>query len=234
MPKISTTDSHLTVLNLFTTDAPDKQERLIGEMRTIVDAAAYPGWISSTVHAGQNSPGTANLIQWRSGEDLQARYAGEEFKHRTLPVFGQITTSIRLLQNEVAFTQRVASLGGVTEVSPDRDDYTVIEVFNTAEEDQHALVDAVGPGRQWLLEVPGYRSHSVLRSVGARGPQGPLEGVFVVSYAQWDSRQAHEAFLAVDQDQRSAARQKSEAQTAALAVSYDWNSYRVVHTRAAG
>ncbi|MEK8141867.1 hypothetical protein NKH18_02060 [Streptomyces sp. M10(2022)] len=85
MPTISTEDKHLTVLNLFTTDAPEKQESLIREMRKIVDAATYEGWMSSTVHAGVDSPGTANFIQWRSGEDLEKRYSGEEFKHRTLP-----------------------------------------------------------------------------------------------------------------------------------------------------
>jgi heme-degrading monooxygenase HmoA len=234
MPKIATEDAHLTVLNLFTTDAPEKQERLIHEMRQIVDAATYPGWISSTVHSGINSPGTANFIQWRSGEDLQERYKGEEFKHRTLPVFGEITTSIRLLQNEIAYAQRHPKLNGVTAISPDRDDYTVIEVFNVTEENQHALVDALGSGQEWLLDVPGYRSHSVLRTIGARGPQGPLENTFVVRYSQWDSKEAHDAFITTADDQKSPERQKLEAQVAALILSRDWNSYRVVHTRAAG
>ncbi|MET7622256.1 antibiotic biosynthesis monooxygenase [Streptomyces sp. NPDC005408] len=230
MPNISTEDQHLTVLNLFTTDAPEKQDKLLAEMRKIVDAATYEGWISSTVHAGQDKPGTANFIQWRSGEDLQARYAGEEFKHRTLPVFGEITTSIRLLQNEIAFTQRHPSIGDTIEISPTRDDLTVIEVFGVAEGDQGDLVDALGPSQDWLLDVPGYRSHSVLRGLAARG----LEGSFVVVYSQWADKDSYDAFRAVPQSEQSPARQKSQARVESLVTSSDWNTYRVVHTRAAG
>ncbi len=229
MPTISSEDRHLTVLNLFTADAFEKQDKLLTEMRKIVDAATYEGWISSTVHAGQDKPGTANFIQWRSGEDLEKRYAGEEFKHRTLPVFGEITTSIRLLQNEIAFTQRHPSLDTI-EISPDRDDLTAIEIFGVAEGDQNDLVDALGPSQEWLLEVPGYRSHSVLRGLAARG----LEGSFVVVYSQWADKDSYDAFRAVPEGERSAARQKTDARVKSLATSSDWNTYRVVHTRSAG
>ncbi|MHA6758329.1 antibiotic biosynthesis monooxygenase [Streptacidiphilus sp. PAMC 29251] len=229
MPSISVEDRYLTVLNLFSTDAPEKQESLLGAMREIVDSAEYPGWISSTVHSGQDEPGTANFIQWRSGEDLEARYAGEEFKHRTLPLFGAITTSIRLLQNEVVFTQRRPELGGVTEISPTRDDYTVIEVFTVAEDDQNALVDALGPAREWLLETPGHRSLTVLRGIAARG----LEGSFVVAYSQWDDKESYDAFRAVPEAEQSPTRQKAEAQIDLLTVARDSNTYRVVHTRSA-
>lgn len=228
MPKIIADGAHLTVLNLFTTDTCEKQERLLDAMREVVDTAAYPGWISSTVHAGQAKPGTANFIQWRSSEDLERRYAGEEFKHRTLPLFGEITTSIRLLQNDVAYTH-TAGGGEITEVSPDRDDWTVIEVFGVEPEDQQALVDALGPGQEWLAEVPGYRSHTVLKGLRARG----LDGAFVVVYAQWAGKAEHDAFRAVPAGDRSAARQKTDAQVDALATARDWNSYRVVHTRSA-
>jgi quinol monooxygenase YgiN len=230
MPIISTEDQHLTVLNLFTTDAPDKQDKLLEEMRKIVDAAVYEGWISSTVHAGVHKPGTANFIQWRSGEDLQARYAGEEFKHRTLPVFGEITTSIRLLQNEIAFTQHQPSLGTAIEVSPERGDLTVIEVFGVEQGDQDELVDALGPGQDWLLHTAGYRSHSVLKGLAARG----LEGSFVVVYAQWADEESYELHRTLAQSERSPERLKSEARVTSLATSSDWNSYRVVHTRSAG
>ncbi|MFF3326635.1 antibiotic biosynthesis monooxygenase [Streptomyces sp. NPDC002889] len=230
MPKIAADGEYLTVLNLFATDAPEKQDSLLGAMREIVDSAAYPGWISSTVHAGQEKPGTANFIQWRSTEDLEARYAGEEFKHRTMPLFTEITTSIRLLQNDVTFTQQKPELGGVTEISPGRDDYTVIEIFGVAQENQDDLVDALGPSQDWLLEVPGYRTHTVLRGLRARG----LDGSFVVTYAQWNDKESYDAFRAVSETERSAARQKTDARVAALATSHDWNTYRVVHTRSAG
>ncbi|MDX3433082.1 MULTISPECIES: antibiotic biosynthesis monooxygenase [Streptomyces] len=229
MPKIAADGQHLTVLNLFSTDAPEKQVKLLAAMREIVDSAAYEGWISSTVHAGEDKPGTANFIQWNSAEDLEARYAGEEFKHRTLPLFGEITTSIRLLQNEIAFTQSKPGLDG-TEISPDRDDYTAIELFGVAEEEQEDLVDALGTSQEWLQDVPGYRTHTVLRGLRARG----VEGKFVVSYSQWDSKEAYDAFRGTPEADRAPERQKVDARVAALATWQDSNTYRVVHTRAAG
>lgn len=230
MPRISVEDNHLTVLNLFTTDTPDKQDRLIEEMSKIVDAAAYDGWISSTVHAGVDSPGTANFIQWRSGEDLQKRYAGEEFKHRTQAIFGAITTSIQLLQNEIAFTQEHPSLGGTVPVSPERDDYTVIDVCQVGKANQGELIEALGPSRKWLLDVPGYRSHSVLKGLAARG----LDGTFAVVYSQWDGKAEYDAYRSVPKAERSAERLVSEARIEELAISSDSNTYRVVHTRSAG
>lgn len=231
MPKISTQDNHLTVLNLFTTDVPENQDRLIEEMTKIVNAAAYEGWMSSTVHAGVDKPGTANFIQWRSGEDLEKRYAGDEFNHRTLPVFGEITTSIKLLQNEVAFTQEHPSLGGTIEVSPQRDDYTCIAVFPVAKENQEELIDALGPAQEYFLQSPGFRSHVVLRGLAARG----LEGSFAVSYSQWESKEAFEAHRDLPQDQKPEARVKAEGRIRAVVTGIpDINTYRVVHTRSAG
>ncbi|MER6522215.1 antibiotic biosynthesis monooxygenase family protein [Streptomyces sp. NPDC060334] len=229
MPKIAADGQHLTVLNLFSTDAPEKQVKLLAAMREIVDSAAYDGWISSTVHAGEDKPGTANFIQWRSTEDLEVRYSGEEFKHRTLPLFGEITTSIRLLQNEIAFVQAKPELDGV-EISPQRDDYTAIELFGVAEEEQEDLVDALGASQEYLLDVPGYRSHTVLRGLRARG----IEGKFVVSYSQWDGKEAYDAFRAQAEADRSPERRKVDARVSALQTWQDENTYRVVHTRAAG
>ncbi|MBM9506443.1 antibiotic biosynthesis monooxygenase family protein [Actinacidiphila acididurans] len=230
MPIISTQAEHLTVLNLFTTDAPDKQDTLIQEMTKIVQAAAYEGWMSSTVHSGVDAPGTANLIQWRSGEDLEKRYAGEEFKHRTLPVFGEITTSIRLLQNEIAYTLTHPSLGGVLEVSPDRDDYTAITVYGVAQENQAELIDALGPAQAGITDAPGFRSLAVFKGLRARG----VDGAFVVRYEQWDSKQSYDAHLALPKDKWPSGRQKAEARIQAVATSVDSNTYRVVLTRAAG
>ncbi|WAX76364.1 antibiotic biosynthesis monooxygenase [Streptomyces sp. KMM 9044] len=230
MPYLSPQDKHLTVLNLFTTDQPEKQDKLIQEMRKIVDAATYEGWISSTVHAGQDSPGTANLIQWRSGEDLEKRYSGEEFRHRTLPVFQDITTSIRLLQSEIVHTQRHPSEGDVTEISPDRDDYTVIEIFKVSEGNQDELIAELGEGQSWLVDAPGYRSHSVFKGLRARF----LDGPFAVVYSQWASKELYDAHRDQAETEKSEVRQKSEARVNALKTESDWNSYRVIHTRGAG
>jgi heme-degrading monooxygenase HmoA len=225
MPTISS--DYLTVLNLFTTDAMDKQDKLIGEMRKIVDAAEYPGWISSTVHSGERNRGTANFIQWRSGEDLEARYAGEEFRHRTLPVFTQLTDSIRLLQTEVAFSQSHPSLGPATQILPERGDYTVIEVHNVAEQDRDELVKALGADQKWLVDTPGYRSHTVLRGLRGQG----VVGSFVATYNQWADKESFDAYRHLVYERQSEDRQKNQARLDALITRTDWNAYRVVHSR---
>ncbi|WP_411107576.1 antibiotic biosynthesis monooxygenase [Streptomyces sp. cmx-4-9] len=229
MPTISLEDKHLTVLNLFTTDAPEKQESLIREMRKIVDAATYEGWMSSTVHAGVDSPGTANFIQWRSGEDLEKRYSADEFKHRTLPVFGEITTSIRLLQNEVAYA--LPGPGSDTiEIGPHLGVYTSITVYGVEAENQDELIDALGAGQAGIVDAPAFRAHVVLKGLRARG----LEGSFVVSYFQWDTKEAYEAHRDQDAQTWPIGRQKAQARIDAVATSVDGNTYNVVHTRAAG
>lgn len=229
MPTFSS--EYLTVINLFRTDTQDKQKQLLGAMEEIVDNAAYEGWVSSTVHSGHAKPGTANVIQWRSHADLEKRYAGDEFKHRTVPLFTEMTTSMRLLRNEVVGTHRMpAHGGGATEISPHRDDYTVLEVFGVAEERQEELVGVLSAATDWLQETPGYRSRTVLRGVGARG----MEGAFVVAYSQWDDQDAYDAFRALPAHKQPQARQSTEAQVDALVTFTEWNTYHVVHTRSAG
>jgi heme-degrading monooxygenase HmoA len=241
MPIISPENGYLTVINLFWTDRPERQNRLIEEMRAIVNTAAFPGWVSSTVHSGQDKLGTANFIQWRGREDLEARYDGEEFKHRTIPIFVEITTSSRLLQTEVELAQRHPSLGDVTEISPDRDDYTVLEIFDVAPEDQRGMIEAIGESHDWLTDTPGYRSQSVLRGITARGPQGTTgklmslggDNSFVVVYSQWDSKKAYDSFRTLPEADQPVARRTSQAKRDSLTVGTQWNTYRVVHTRSA-
>lgn len=222
MAFISADDGYLTVLNLFETDTSDGQERLLKVMREIIDTAAYPGWISSTLHGGQDKLGTANYIQWRSMEDLEARYAGEKFRHETIPLFNEISTSITLLKTEVMFTQRHPSLEGVTEISPNRDDYTVIIVLAVEPENQKELVDTLAQPDEWLMTVPGYRSHSILRGI---------DGTFIVNYAQWGDKEVYDTFHNLPEDERPADVQKVRTRARALASSRWSNSYHVVHTR---
>ncbi|HEV2780626.1 MAG TPA: antibiotic biosynthesis monooxygenase [Actinophytocola sp.] len=229
MPIIS--GDYLTVLNLFRTDAAEKQDRLIAAMREIVDAAAYPGWISSTVHSGIEKFGTANFIQWRSGEDLEARYAGDEFKHRTMPLFSEITTNINLLQNEVAFSRPHPSQGELVEIGPHRDDFTVIEVFGVADDNPDELVGVLADAYDWLVDVPGYRSHTVLRGLRSRLRQG--QGAWVVNYSQWSDGETFWAYRNVPKDEQSEERRKTFSRMKELVTSCDWNTYRVVHTRSA-
>jgi heme-degrading monooxygenase HmoA len=240
MPFIDPENGHLTVLNLFKTDRPERVDRLVSEMCAIVDTAAFPGWISSTVHRGQRNMGTANFIQWRGKQDLESRYAGEEFKHHTVPVFHEITTFMRLMQTEVESSQRHPELGNVTEISPQRDDFTVIEILGVEPADQSDLVSVLGEAHPWLVDVPGYRSQTVLRGIRSRGPQGDgnlraigTDNDFVVVYSQWDGEQSYEAFRALAAGEQPAAWRKTQDKRNALTTATDWNTYRVVHTRSA-
>jgi heme-degrading monooxygenase HmoA len=241
MPIISPEDGYLTVINLFKTDTVQKRERLVQAMRSVVDTAAFPGWISSTVHRGQDKLGTLNFIQWRGAADLEARYSGDSFKHRDMPVFLEIMTYARLLQTEVELSQRHPAQGEVTEISSDRDDYTVVEILDVAPEHQGELIAAVGAAHEWLVDTPGYRSQSVLRGVRARGPEGTkgdlkalgADNSFAVVYSQWDSKESYDAFRRLPEDKQPAARRRTETKRNSLTISRDWNTYHVDYTRSA-
>jgi len=224
MPFISPDDGYMTLFNLFDTADREKQNQVLEAMRNIVDNADYPGWISSTVHAGQGNPGTANYIQWRSAEDLKARYAGKEFRTKTVPEFHRLATNVQLIQTELVFAQRHPSLGGVTEISPKRDDYTVIFVLRCAPENQKALVDTLAKPDDWLLTVPGYRSHAYFRS---------LDGTAVVNYAQWDSKETYDAFHTLPEEQRPLDVRKGRERARSLSTGRWANTFRVWHSRSA-
>jgi hypothetical protein len=241
MPFINPEDGYLTVVNLFKTDKPERVDQLVSEMQAIVDTAAFPGWVSSTVHRGQEKLGTANFIQWRGKQDLESRYAGAEFKHNTVPVFREITTFIRLMQTEVELSQLHPALGTVTEISPARDDYTVLEVLQVEPASQDDLIAVLGAAHDWLVDVPGYRSQTVLRGIRRRGVErsgGDLTAIgtdndFVLVYSQWDGRQSYDEFRGLAAAGQPAARRKAQDKRDSLTTAVDWNSYRVVHTRSA-
>ncbi|MEV6840662.1 antibiotic biosynthesis monooxygenase [Streptomyces sp. NPDC051133] len=241
MPFINPEAGHLTVLNLFKTDTRPRVDTLVKEMSKIVDTAAFPGWISSTVHRGEEKPGTLNFIQWRGMQDLESRYNDSEFKHHTVPVFREITTYVRLMQTEVESSLRHPALGDVTEVSPARDDYTVIEVLGVDPAEQGALVAAQATAHDWLVDVPGYRSQTVLRGIRSRNLEGGdrtlatvgADRDFVVVYSQWDGKEAYDAFRTQDESEWAAVRRTFQDKRNSLTTSADWNSYRAVHTRSA-
>lgn len=217
-------DGYLTVVNLFESETQEAQDRLLAAMSEIIDGADFPGWISSTLHGGVERRGTANYIQWRSLEDLLARYAGEKFRHETVPLFHELSTSIRLLKSEVVFAQRGPGETGPIEITPMSDDYTVLMVMGVAPENQKALTDALAQPDEWLRSRPGYRSHSVLRV---------LDGDAVITYAQWASKKDYDAFHTLPEHERPADMQRTRAAARGLLTSRSSNTYRVVHSRSA-
>ncbi|TCK22081.1 antibiotic biosynthesis monooxygenase family protein [Pseudonocardia endophytica] len=225
MAHLSVEDGHLTVLNLFGAQTTAGQDRLIEVMTGIIDTADYPGWVSSTLHAGQDERGTANYIQWRSREDLEERYAGATFRHETVPEFRELSTFIRLLQTEVVFSQQnpTTTLEPV-ELTPDRGDHTVIVLLTVDPTDQTELVDTLAKPDGWLTTVPGYRSHSYLRG---------LDGTFLVNYAQWESKETYDAFHHLPENERPVDVRRGREIAGGLVTDRWSNTYRVVHTRSA-
>lgn len=223
MPYLKAGDGKLAVFNMFTCDTPQDQQRIVDEMKDIVDNADYPGWIASTVHAGIDAPGTANCVQWRSLADLQARYAGDRYRNATVPLFQQISTSVALLKTEVVFTQQQPGLDAI-EIGPHRDDYTVIIVMDVEPANQPALVDALGQRDDWLTTVPGYRSHALCRGI---------DGTFVVLYAQWADKERYDAFHHLRESARPVDVQRMRAFTDTIVTRRRANTYRAVHTRSA-
>ncbi|MFD8742165.1 antibiotic biosynthesis monooxygenase family protein [Streptomyces sp. NPDC059616] len=224
MPLIQPDDGHLTVFNLFETDTVPLQENVLDAMRDIIDNADYPGWISSTLHAGVDEPGTVNYIQWRSAADLQARYEGQKFQRRTVPLFHKLARTVRLLKTELAFTQHHPSLDGGIEISPQRDDYTVLIVLDTKPEDQRELLDTLTEPDEWIKTVPGYRSHTYFRGV---------DGTFVVNYAQWESKELYDAFHTLPEEKRPAGIRNGRNRARSLVTGRQANTYRVTHSRSA-
>jgi hypothetical protein len=224
MPFISPDDGYLTLFNIFETASVEDQERVLAEMRDIVDNATYPGWVSSTVHTAEGHPGTANLIQWRSLTDLEARYAGEKFKKKTVPLFQQLSTMVQLLKAELAFVWCHPEVGAVPEVSPARDDYTVIDVLGVAPANQKALLDTLAQSEDWRHPVPGYRSHAYFRV---------LEGTAVVSYSQWAGKESYDRCHLLPEDERPVEVQKARIRARSVITSRTSNTYRVWHSRSA-
>ncbi|MEU4082569.1 antibiotic biosynthesis monooxygenase [Streptomyces venezuelae] len=224
MPLINPEDGYLTVFNLFETETYDGQARVVDEMKDIVDNATYPGWISSTVHAGVDTPGTLNYIQWRSLADLEARYQGQKFQKKTVPLFDELATSVKLLKTELVHAQHHPDLGAAAEVSPERDDYAVFILFEVKPDQQQELLDTLAKPDEWIKTVPGYRSHGYYRGI---------DGTYVVNYAQWESKELYEAFHTLPEEQRPADIREGRLRARSLVTSRWANSFRAVHSRSA-
>ncbi len=222
MPIIKPENGSLTVFNLFNTTDAEKQATLLDAMKGIIANANYPGWRSSTLHAGVEKPCAANYIQWRSINDLQERYEGENFAHNTVPYFTDLTTSVYLLKTEVVSVQTKDG-GAATEIGPDGGDFTVIVLMGCDKTDQSDLVSLLAKPDEWMRQVPGYRSHSILRG---------LDGDMVVNYAQWDDAASYQAFHTMAEELRPAHDRQMRERGKAMLTSRESNTYDVVFSRA--
>jgi heme-degrading monooxygenase HmoA len=225
MPYISPDNGYLTLFNMFDVASTDRLRQLVAEHRKIIDSAAYPGWVSSTLHTGLDRLCTANCVQWRSARELEARYAGERYRRETAPLFGELSQTRKILRTQAVFAQQARGLApGQIEISPARDCYTLIMVFDTRPELHGDLIASLSEPYEWLTEVPGYLSHAVFRGV---------DGRTVINYAQWESKELHQEFHNVPEGDRPAHVQRAQARTRELRAAVRAGAYRVVHARSA-
>ncbi|MFC8076492.1 antibiotic biosynthesis monooxygenase family protein [Streptomyces sp. NPDC057307] len=225
MAYLSVDDGYLNILNWFGTDTPYRHERLVEAMRDIIDnAGEFPGWVSSSLHSGQDVPGTANLIQMRSREAIEKRYKREKMVTETMPAFYQWTTWFKSVKTEVVFTQTHPDLGGIVEISPEREDFTVLTLFAADPENQAALIETLAQPDEWLKTVPGFRSHSILRGI---------DGTHVAMYAQWESKDAYDAFHVLPESERPEEVRQRRAIGQSLVNSHEPHTYTIAHSRSA-
>ncbi|MEU3609178.1 antibiotic biosynthesis monooxygenase [Streptomyces sp. NPDC035033] len=222
MPVLMPDDGLLTVLNIFSTDSVGDQLRLIGVMRDVIDRADYPGWVSSTLHEDVLSPGSANLIQWRSREDMEARNATDEaFRHRELPIFRELAVTMRLLQTSVIHTSTPEGRNTEIPLDGDATGCTVIELARCRDEDLAPLLEALRHRADRHSGVPGCRGSAVLRGVGTAS----FDGAFAVHYGRWDSL---EAWRRMCHEEHT-----SDDRVAQFSTDREVSAYQVIHARSA-
>ncbi|MFD0449256.1 antibiotic biosynthesis monooxygenase [Streptomyces indonesiensis] len=202
----------------------DGQQKLLGLVRKSVDEVGHPGWVSSSLHAAQTRAGVACFTQRRTVADLRAHCDGPAHQDELLRL-GGLATGNRLLVAELVSVQHAPAVGGGVDITPTRDDWTSVAIQWVAPEDQDALVaELTWPRDEWVHLLPGYRSHSVLLG---------LDGTFVINYAQWESEQAYWAFHDVPEHEWPLNVRESRDRARKLTRSWEYNTFRVVHSRSA-
>ncbi|MDW8809005.1 antibiotic biosynthesis monooxygenase [Streptomyces scabiei] len=217
---------HVTAVDWLTLDEQDRdgQHKLLGLARRSVDEADHPGWVSSALHAGRTRAGVAGFTQWRTAVDLRAHHDDPARQDEVLRL-GGLTTGNRLLVAELVSVQHAPAVVGGVDITPTRDDWTSVAIQRVAPEDQDALVaELTRPRDEWVHLLPGYRSHSVLRG---------LDGTFVINYAQWESEEAYWAFHGVPEHEWPPHVRESRDRARRLTRSWEYNTFRVVHSRTA-
>jgi heme-degrading monooxygenase HmoA len=218
---------HVIAVDWLELDEQDRdgQRKLLDAVHASIDAAGHRGWASAALHAAHTRAGVAVLTHWRTAADLYAHYAGEAHQAELIRL-GGLTTGNRLLAAELVSVQHAPDVTGGVDITPERDDWTSIAIQWVAPEDQDALVaELTRPREEWVHLLPGYRSHSVLRG---------LDGTFVINYAQWESEEAYWAFHDVPEHVWPEDVRASRDRARKLTRTWEYNTFRVVHSRTAG
>ncbi|MEV5850309.1 antibiotic biosynthesis monooxygenase [Streptomyces sp. NPDC051985] len=212
MTRISVKDQYYTLVNIFET-SPEHQHRLIEIWQSLGAADERTGLVSVNAHLSYDGNSVISYIQWRDKAAWEGILSDPSRQER----FKEVMTfaTFDSIHCEVVYTQRNPKLGDPTiEITEQQDVFTVIEVARTrSTAQQDALLAVVAQPNAVLDTTPGYVSHSVHRD---------FEGEAVVSYSQWQSEEAYQAFRA-DRDEsggRPAALDGVDIREYALRIAY--------------
>lgn len=193
MTRISVKDQYYTLVNIFET-SPEHQNRLIEIWQSLGPADERSGLVSVNAHLSHDGNSVISYIQWRDKAAWEGILSdpGRQERFKEVLTFATFDS----IHCEVVHTQLNPQLGdSAIEISEQQDVFTVVEVARTRSKFQQDELLAVVTQPNLVLDTtPGYISHSVHRD---------FEGEAVVSYSQWASQEAYDAFRA-ERDARGA------------------------------
>ncbi|MDI3390359.1 antibiotic biosynthesis monooxygenase [Streptomyces sp. B-S-A8] len=179
MSSIRVEDGYFTLFNIFHTDGPQGQRRLMDQWRGLPPAHTQPGLVSGNFHPSTDGRSVVNYAQWESKDAYDAFRAESATRQR----FGEAQTFSRMdsVPCEVVHTWQP-----VVELSVDKPWFTVAVVVRSEPRHQARVVREMTHDDPALGETPGYVNHAVHRG---------LSGEHVVKYAQWQDEDSFKAFL---------------------------------------
>jgi heme-degrading monooxygenase HmoA len=179
MSFIRTEDGYLTLFNIFHTENPEGQQRLIDQWRSLPPANTQPGLVSGNFHVSLDGRSVINYAQWESQAAYDAFIAETATRAR-------LNESLSFSRMDNLVCEVVHTWSPVLEISLQDARFTVVIVLATDPQNQDEVLKEMINDDPGLADVPGYVSHAVHRG---------LSGEHVIKYAQWQSEASLHAFL---------------------------------------
>ena len=80
MITIDEKDGLITVINVFTVESPEQQQRIVDYLVENLEVPKrQPGFISASLHKSLDGKRVVNYVQWRSQEALEAAIKDPDF-----------------------------------------------------------------------------------------------------------------------------------------------------------
>ncbi len=211
MPTISLDDKFSSVILIFQVD-PKNQSALIeaGIENSKKVMENKPGFVSASFHKSFDGTSMVNYSQW------EKRKSYEDAINFLNPDEVQIGEKIfDIADPDWNIYELVFSAGtNPTRILKDANLVTVINKFSVAPENNKRLVQLLDDLRVVVEKQPGFISANVHRS---------FEGTRIVSYAQWNTKEAYQAVYT-----------NSDAKLILDEIKkiskFSWNLYEVVYT----